>query len=199
MMTILVVMFGLEKVGLHRWLATLLGFIGVLLVVKPTTEGVSAAIIIALISALAVAVRDLLTKRIKDDVPSSIITLGTTIGVAKMGLLLGLGNVIWSWILPNTASPLLFLPWQTLHLQPTMLLLLAAVFVTCGNFAIIMAFRNTDISLISPFRYSVMIWAVVADYLAFDYWPDLWAQIGMILIVISGIYTVRSERQRQDA
>ena len=196
MMTILVVVFGLEKVGLHRWLATLLGFVGVLLVVKPTTEGVSAAVVIALISALAVALRDLLTQKIKNDVPSSIITLGTTLGVAQMGLLLGLGHVIFAWARPSASAPLLFLPWQPLHMEATILLLLAAICVTCGNFAIIIAFRNTDVSLISPFRYSVMIWAVIAGYVVFQEWPDAWAKAGMVLIILSGIYTLKSEKSQ---
>jgi drug/metabolite transporter (DMT)-like permease len=194
-MTLIVVIFRLEKVGLHRWLATIIGFIGVLLVVKPSAEGVNSAIIIALISALAVACRDLLTRRIPNDIPSSVITLGTTLGVAEMGLLLGLGHMIFAFIWPGTPAPLVLAPWQALGAYETVLLMCAATLVTIGNFAIILAFRNTDVSLISPFRYSVMLWAVIVGYLVFQEWPDWIAQIGMALIVIAGVYTLRVERR----
>jgi drug/metabolite transporter (DMT)-like permease len=188
MMTLIVVIFRMEKVSWQRWAATLLGFVGVLMVVKPSTEGVSSAVWIALISALAVACRDLVTRRIPSDIPSSVITLATTLAVALMGALLGAVEIFT----PAFSSPST-LPWQVLSTFHTVLLISAALLVTLGNFAIVLAFRNTDISLVSPFRYSVMIWAVIGGYFAFQEWPDWIAQIGMVLIVISGVATLRSQ------
>jgi drug/metabolite transporter (DMT)-like permease len=167
------------------------------MVVKPTMEGVSAAAGIGLICAFAVACRDLVTRRIASDVPSSIVTLATTIAVALMGGVIGgiMGLVdLFHHVAPHASVHV----WQPLESTHVLLLLCAAFLITLGNFAIIIAFRGTDISLISPFRYSVMIWAVIGGFFVFQEWPDWIAQIGMLLIVISGVATLRSQEMREE-
>ena len=69
--------------------------------------------------------------------------------------------------------------------------------MTSGNFAVIIAFRGTDVSAVSPFRYSNMPLAIVLGLVVFGHVPDLLAAVGIALIVASGIYTIHRERVRQ--
>ena len=89
-MTLLAAAFGLERIGWRRFLAVLVGFSGVLLVVKPSTEGLSAYATLAVISAALVALRDLLTRYIDSVIPSAVIALVTAVAGAFTGVLLGM-------------------------------------------------------------------------------------------------------------
>jgi drug/metabolite transporter (DMT)-like permease len=74
-----------EAVGWRRWLAVLIGFIGVALVIQPTGEGVNIYAISALLCAIFVAFRDLITRQLHDSIPTSVVTFGSTISVCLAG------------------------------------------------------------------------------------------------------------------
>ncbi len=75
----------------------------------------------------------------------------------------------------------------------------ASLFVLIGNYAIIEAFRAADLSVVSPFRYSVIVWAVIVGYFMFGDVPSLLAFVGLGLILASGVYTIHRERVRRRA
>lgn len=183
LMTLMTVALGIERVGWRRWVAILVGFAGVLLIVRPSPAGVEPAVVFVLITAFLVAVRDLMTRRIGDDIPTPVITLTTTVAVGLVGLMATLSG----------GEAAAFRP---LMLRETLYLAAAAVFVTTGTLAIIAAFRNTDVAVVGPFRYSVILWAIVLGFLIFGDFPDGWAMLGIALIVGAGIYTVHRERLR---
>jgi drug/metabolite transporter (DMT)-like permease len=85
------------------------------------------------------------------------------------------------------------LPWQPLNGHLVLLLAGAALTVLLGNVAIIVAFRDVDVSAVSPFRYTVIVWAVLAGILIFGEFPEPSAWIGILLIVGSGLYTLYRE------
>lgn len=172
-------MLGIERVGWRRWLAICVGFAGVLIIVRPTADGFNVYSLVALASAVLVGVRDLLTRRIGVNIPSSVVTFSTTAVVCLMGWLIGLAEV-----------------WQPLQLKPTLFLIAAAVFVALGNYAIIVAYRDADVSLVSGFRYTVLVFAIVIGVAVWGEWPDLPALAGAGLIVGSGLYTLRRQRVR---
>ena len=178
-LTLMAVALGIERVGWRRWSAILLGFSGVLLVVKPSPSAFNLYAGLALSSAVLVAVRDLATRFIGGHVPTLIVTLSTTTAVGLAGLALGMGEV-----------------WQPLGRREVMLLLAAAVLVTLGNLSIITAFRVADVSTVSPFRYSIVIFSIVLGFLVFDEWPDRASAFGIALIVGSGLYTIHREQVR---
>jgi drug/metabolite transporter (DMT)-like permease len=179
-LTLMTVAFGIERVGWRRWCAVFVGFAGVLLVVKPSPTGFDIYGWIALAAAAVVAGRDLVTRLIGDHIPSVVVTLSTTSAVGLAGLLVGLGE-----------------EWQPLATREVLLLLSAAVLVTLGNLAIIVAFRGGDVSVVSPFRYSIVVFAVALGFLVFGEWPDAIAWLGTALIVGSGVYTMHGERLRR--
>jgi drug/metabolite transporter (DMT)-like permease len=172
-------MLGIERVGWRRWLAICVGFAGVLIIVRPSADGFNVYSLVALASAVLVGVRDLLTRRIGVDIPSSVVTFSTTAVVCLMGWLIGLAEV-----------------WQPLQLEPTLFLIAAAVFVALGNYAIIVAYRDADVSLVSGFRYTVLVFAIVIGVAVWGEWPDLPALAGAGLIVGSGLYTLHRQRVR---
>lgn len=184
MMTLMMVALGIARVGWRRWSAICVGFAGVLLVVRPSTAGVDSAVLNALACAALVAIRDILTRRIATDVPSAVIAFTTTVTVGLTGLGLALAEGVHDSMRPLQPLPALYL-------------LGAAVFATLGNYCVIAAFRRGDAEVVGVFRYSVILWAILAGWVVWGDLPDLVAAAGIALIVASGIYTIHRERVRE--
>jgi drug/metabolite transporter (DMT)-like permease len=169
-----------EPVGWRRWLAIIAGFIGVLIIVRPGVEGFNQFSLLALVSVIFCAVRDLATKRIPAPIPSLFITLLTTVTVTTAGaaIVVPLGG----WTPPSGRA--------------LGLLALAAVLLLIGYQCVIMALRSGDISAVAPFRYSALLWAMLLGYLVFGDVPDAMMVTGASIIVLSGLYAFYRERQR---
>lgn len=178
----LAVVFGMERVGWRRTLALTVGFIGVLFVVKPGAASFNSAALVALLSTLLVACRDLATRTIGDDVPSTVVSLTTTVLVGTVALGYGLTE-----------------QWLPVWRLETVYVALAAVLVTVGTFFIISAFRRTDVGVISQYRYAIIVFATLLGYLVWGDVPDLFAFLGIGLIVGSGLYTMHRQRVRPDS
>lgn len=161
-----------EQVGWRRWTATLVGFAGVVVVARPGAEGLNEWVIVALVCAIIIAFRDLVTRRLSPHIPSIVVTLTTTVFVGLAGF---------------AAAP--FEIWVPLTWPLVAALAASAVLVTGGNYFIIQAFRQGEVSVVSPFRYAVVIWAMAAAYLVWGDLPDGWDLAGGALIVGSGLYT----------
>lgn len=181
-MTLMMVALGLERVGWRRWGAIIVGFVGVLLIVQPTPEGFNISVLFALSAAVLVSIRDLVTRRIADDIPSPVIAASTTMAVGLAGFAIGFarGEEWAPFLVPETG-------W----------LVVAAVLVTMANLSIVMAFRNVEVSVVSPFRYAVVVFALLLGYLVFGDLPNLLAMAGMGLVVGAGIYMIHRERVRR--
>ncbi|KAF0120435.1 MAG: hypothetical protein FD152_4159 [Xanthobacteraceae bacterium] len=170
-----------EQVGWRRWSAVIAGFLGMLLVVKPGGAGFVAgsATAMALASVVFCAVRDMVTRFIDPRIPTIVITLTTCVAVGGFGAAM---IPFQGWVAPTTTHVLI--------------LLAAATVVVVGNHAMILAFRGVEVSLVSPFRYSVMVWAIVSGITVFGEWPDMASWAGILLIVGAGLYTLHRERVR---
>lgn len=170
-----------EKVGWRRWLAIFAGFGGMLLVIRPEGQSGGWPVALAIFSALGVAVRDTLTNRIPAGVPNLVISVSSTIGGMIGGGMLAAGTGQWA----------------PMDMHVILALMAAALFVVVGNFAIILAFRGVELSAVSPFRYTVIIWAVLMGGFVFGQWPAPIALIGIAMIGLSGLYTLHRERMRR--
>ncbi len=175
----LAALLGVEKVGWRRWLAVLVGFLGVLLVVKPGAAGFNLFALVAAGSAFLVAVRDLVTRRIAAGIPSPVIAFGSTGMVWLVGLAYSLGQ-----------------PWAPVGGREALLLAGAGVLVALGNYQIIVAFRDGEVSTVSALRYTVLLFSLVLGYAIWGDWPDPLAMLGAALIVGSGLYAMHRERVR---
>ncbi|MCZ8182019.1 MAG: DMT family transporter [Beijerinckiaceae bacterium] len=174
------VLFG-EQIGWRRWSAVVVGFGGMLLVVRPGGTGIPLlALVLAIYSVIGVGLRDLLTRRIPMDIPSVVIALTSTLGTLLGGLVLVIATGIWR---PFGMTELLYTAG-------------AATFVILGNLAMIEACRDVELSVVSPFRYVVIVWAVLLGIFVFGEWPAPIALLGIALIGASGLYTLHRERVR---
>ncbi|MDF1720850.1 MAG: DMT family transporter [Minwuia sp.] len=177
-MTLAAALFLKEPVGVRRYTAIGVGFIGVLLIVRPGTEGFNIYSLVALTTVIFVVLRDLSTRRLARSVPTIFVTLITSIAVT---------------VLSGTIS--IFQGWA--EIQPGNLYLIAgaALFVSFGYVFIVMGMRVGDIAFISPFRYSMLVWALLIGLFVFGDIPRPLTLLGAAIIVASGIYTFYRERK----
>ncbi|KAF0227715.1 MAG: hypothetical protein FD175_2628 [Beijerinckiaceae bacterium] len=176
------VLFG-EKVGWRRWSAVVAGFCGMLLVVRPGGAIPLSALALALLSVIGVAFRDIVTRRIPAEIPSVIVAITSTLGTLVGGTLISGIDAGWRPVTPDLV----------------LLMASAAAFVILGNYAMIEACRDVELSVVSPFRYAVMLWAVLLGIVVFGDWPAPVALAGIALIGASGLYTLHRERIRRKA
>jgi drug/metabolite transporter (DMT)-like permease len=167
-----------ETVRWRRWMAVIAGCAGMLLVIRPGGASFSLAGGLALLATFGIAARDLLTKRVPAHIPSQVIALGTTIASMLTGFAISL-----------------FLPWQAWSLPAFLACIGAAFTVAAGNYAVIIAFRDSEVSVVSLYRYTSILWAVIAGYLVFGDVPTVLSLLGIALIVASGLYTLHRERE----
>jgi drug/metabolite transporter (DMT)-like permease len=168
-----------EIVYWRRWTAIAVGFAGVLCVVKPTPSAFDAWALLGILCAFASASRDLLTRRLDPRIPTIVVSFMAAVAATIAGALLGL----WE-------------SWRALAPAEVGLLAVAAVLLATGNFLVVIAFRGPEISVVAPFRYSILLWAGIAGFIVFGEVPDRWSLTGAALIVGSGVYALHREAVR---
>jgi drug/metabolite transporter (DMT)-like permease len=178
-MTLFAALFMAERVRGARWLAVGFGFLGVLLVIQPRAEGFNAWALVCLLGTLFHAARDLMTRRIHAGIPSILITLSTAVAVT---------------VVSGVSS--LFQGWMPFGLFEFGLLALASVFLTGGYYFIINSMRHGEMTLVAPFRYSGLLFALVLGYLVWGEVPNTLAWFGIALLIGSGLYVLVSEKRR---
>lgn len=159
-----------EQVGIHRLGAVVVGFVGILVVMRPGTEAMHWAAILPLIVALSDACRDLITRRLTRDESSLRIIFTTAVLLA----LAGGATAIWDWHAPRPAD----LAWFGL----------SAVCFVVANFFMVEAFRHAQVVVVAPFRYSIIVWATLSGFLFWGEIPDRYVVAGIAIVVAAGIY-----------
>ncbi|WP_199260477.1 DMT family transporter [Paracoccus binzhouensis] len=165
-----------ERLGWRRLLAIGIGFLGVLLILRPGTGAFDRWSAVALVSMLLIVLRDIATRRCSARLASSGIAFYAALAVMLTGFVLGTGE---SWRVPTAAE--------------FALLLAAALFLTVGYITAVATMRVGEISFVAPFRYSSLVWAVLLGLAVFGDWPDPWTWAGSLLVVGAGIYTILRE------
>jgi drug/metabolite transporter (DMT)-like permease len=166
-----------EHVGWRRMLAILIGFAGVLIIIRPGTDGFDVYSIWVLVAVAASVLRDIATRSVAKSTPSLMIALFTAIGVTLMG-----------------AATAMFEPWRPVSGQSLGLLATTSVFLVVGYYGVVTAMRVGDIGFVSPFRYTVLLFSITGGALVFGEYPDTYTLIGAAFIVASGVYTIYRER-----
>jgi drug/metabolite transporter (DMT)-like permease len=169
-----------ESVGWRRWLAVVAGFTGVVLVIQPTAEGINVFAVAALACAALVAVRDIVTRGLDPAIPTALVTFTTTLSVCAAGFV---GAPLETWHKP---TPYGFA-----------LLAASAVLVSLANIFIIRAFRGTEVSVVAPFRYAGVFWAIVLGFAIWGDIPNALAIVGTVILVASGLYIMHREALRR--
>lgn len=176
-----VIAFG-ERFGAGRWVAIATGFAGVLLVVQPSGAAFNAYALLCLAGTLLHASRDLVTRTIAHSIPSILITFSTAVSVTLLSGLWGL-----------------FQDWQPVTWRQLALLAGASVFLSGGYFLLTVAMRAGEMSLVAPFRYAGLLFAVVIGYVVWGDVPNVLAWMGIALLVAAGLTILRGGRRTAPA
>ena len=166
-----------ERVDRARWLAIALGFAGVLLVVQPATDGFNVYAWMCLLATLIYAFRDLLTRKISSATPSILVTLATA-------------GVVWLM----AAVVMAFQGWMPMQGRELGWLSLSSLLVSTGYYALIAAMRHGEMTVIAPFRYVGLLWAVLLGYFVWGTLPNAMGWCGIALLIGAGLYMVRQQR-----
>nr|WP_321457516.1 DMT family transporter [uncultured Cohaesibacter sp.] len=174
-----------EQVGPRRWIAVLIGFVGVLAIVRPGLDGFNFYSLFAVAAVIFAAARDLVTRKIRSDISLWVVTL-TTMVVSTIG-----GGILSLVQVSVTGDQ----GWLPLSSQNLLFLAGAALFLTLGQFYVSIAMQNGEVSVVSSFRYVSMPIALIYGYLIWHEVPDMLTWFGIFLILVSGIYTIYRERK----
>jgi len=172
-----------EQVGWRRWLAILIGLVGVMIIIRPGADSFDPNILLAVAAAIGLSLRDLATRPVPKSVPTTLLASYSFAAVALAGLVMM--PVAGGFVPP---SPV------------TWLLVLAGVLMgMIAYFAITSAMRVGDISVVTPFRYTRLVFAFVIALVVFDEALDAWTLLGVTIVIATGLYSLWRETRTRDA
>ena len=176
--TILSIFFLKEKVGFHRWAAVIIGFFGVLIIIRPGFIEINFSSFAAIGAGISYAFYMIYTRKLSFT-DSAFVTLLFT-GVV--------GCILISLVVPFF--------WTNLDLRQLLLLILLASIGTLGHFLIILSLRLGEASKLAPLGYFEISTNIFVGYVFFNDLPDIWIYLGLTLIVLSGIYIFIRENNK---
>lgn len=171
-----------EKVGWRRWSAILVGFGGVLLIIRPGLDGFDINSLFAVQGVIGLGIRDLATRKVPKTTSSMQISFLAFLTLIPTGVVL------------------LLVSGEDMIMPSTSLWLLIGVATTLGTvsyYAIVAAMRVGDVGFVTPFRYTRLLFAMVIGVLVFAEQPDTLMLLGSAIIVGSGVFTVWRERKQR--
>ncbi len=169
-----------ERMDLQRWLATIAGFVGVLLVMRPGTQGFHPAILLSLVQVVLYALFNMLTRQMAATETPQAMQLMSAVGAAV--LLAPLALLHWQW----PASP-----------QTWGLLLLCGLFGGLGHLFMAMAHRYASAAVLGPYMYQQILYMTLWGWLVFNQVPDAFVVAGALVVVASGLYLLWLEFSRR--
>ena len=166
-----------EKVRWRRWSATIVGFIGVLVMVRPGSGSLQPGAAVALLNALASATSILLVRRLSDsEKPLMILTQ-----FALFSTLLLAGPAIWFWKWPSAWG------WA--------LAIGVSISATIGQYFWVQAFAVGEMSAVAPFDYLRLPFAVFVGWMIWSEMPVIWTYVGAAIVIASALYIAYRESQ----
>lgn len=168
-----------EHVGIRRWSAVMIGFIGILIIIRPGFQELNPGVFLALSSGASLALYLLLTRRIAGSAPAMVTTFHTSLmGAAMMTV-----AVAFIWEPPTPAQWGLFV--------------LLSLIANGGHYLIVKAYDHAEASLLAPLAYTEMVMAVAAGWYFFGDFPDFWTFVGVGILISCAIYISWRERVRK--
>ncbi|WP_254442548.1 DMT family transporter [Ruegeria arenilitoris] len=166
-----------EQVGIRRWSAVVIGFLGTLIVIRPGMGVIHPASILLIVAASAFAMRQVLSRILAGEDRTR-----TTVAY----------TAIVSWGLLTLPLPFV---WQTPSSGLDLVLLLGmAVLAAAAEVLVIMALDAAQAVVVAPVQYSLLIWGTIYGFFVFGQLPDSWTWLGAAIIVATGLYTLNRER-----
>ena len=168
-----------ERPEAARWFASIAGFIGILILVRPSSSIFHPATLLLVVAALCNALYFLMTRKLADESVYTTLYYSALVGTVALSLAL---------------------PWQFDVATPTLrdgvLFLLLGLFAGLGHWFVISAFLLVSATMLTPFIYLQMVWATSYGFAIFGQLPDRWSALGMAIIIASGLWLALQERVR---
>jgi drug/metabolite transporter (DMT)-like permease len=165
-----------EHVGWRRWTAVVIGFIGVLLALRPTTATFTGPALIAVAGSIVYAFSLMATRALRD-IPNTVLTTGQLFGSLTIGLI--------------------FLPvgWKTPTLVDLSIVVVIAAFATVALYSLNRAVILAPVTVVTPFQYTMIVWAIIFGYWVFGDVPDPQTLAGAVIIIGAGLYIFLREQK----
>ncbi len=176
-LTLFAAFFYGETIGWRRITAVLVGFLGVMLIIRPGYQGFSIYSLYVVGAVAACVVRDLVTRNLGNEIPALFITFVTALFVTLTGAVLALTQ---EW-----------LPVKPAHI---MVLSASSLFLLAGYYFTVVSMRVGDIGFVAPFRYSILLFTMIGGAIVYQEYPDMMTLAGAAIVVATGIYTLYRER-----
>jgi len=173
--TVLSIFLLSEKVGIFRWLAVLIGFIGVIIIAEPGFKGMNYLYFLPLIFCIGMAFVTITIRKLSTTEPIWLISMFFTITIS----ITGLATIPMGWIMPNFQD----------------FILLALIGVTGGsaNLFLTQSYKLSEVSLVAPLKYLALIFAIIFGYLIWNEIPTIKTLIGSSLVVLASLIIFRRE------
>ncbi len=191
--TIMAVPFLGETIGWQRWAAVCIGLLGVVVMMQPGMGVFEPASLLALMAAISYASAIIATRKLGNTTNGGTVTLFSTVFFMLCGGVLGL---IFAGAESGSAHPsvaFLFHPWVWPEGRDWLLLMGLGCISAVGFYALTQAYRLADASVVTPFEYTYLPWAVLWGYVFFGALPGLHTWIGLVLIVGAGLFVIYRE------
>jgi drug/metabolite transporter (DMT)-like permease len=167
-----------EHVGLRRWITVFIGFVGVMIIIRPGLQAFNIGVLYALGAGTSSACYYLITRKLAGRADAMVTTFQTSV-IGAVALTFAMPFL---WIIPNGQ-------------QWTLLILLGGIAIA-GHYCVTRAFDFAEASLLSPFNYTEMIMAIAAGWWFFNDFPDRWTFVGVTILIGCAIYISYRERSR---
>ncbi len=166
-----------EHVGWRRWIAIGIGFLGVMIIIRPGSSGFDSYTLMVVVSVLFAASRDVITRRLPKALPSLLVSGATTVTIAILGIVST--QVQGNW---QAVSGVQFATMGT-----------AAFFLFFGYQFIVLAMRTGEVAYVVPYRYTSLLWAVIFGYFVFSEVPDFYTVLGSSIVISTGLFALYRE------
>lgn len=177
--TLLSILVLKEKVGVHRWMAVVVGYCGVALAMMPWSGGELKGYLLILVASISYSALFISGKYLAKTESVTSLVLSYNLGVGVVSL------VLLPWF------------WQNIELQMYFGVLLLAIFAAAGHFAMTKAFSIAEASQITPFEYTGVLWTLLYDIVIWQVFPSQYTLTGAIVIIASSLYVIRREQVQQ--
>ena len=167
-----------EKVGIRRWSAVVVGFLGVLVMTRPGSGIFDPAALIPLAAAFFLGLAMVMVRSLSRSEHSASIVFYFTITATVVSAL----SLPWQWVTPD---------WSGLGILVTI-----GLIGGCAQFTMTQAFRMAPAALVAPFEYLALVFAMGYGFLIWAEIPDLWLIVGAVIVMASGIYILHREAVR---
>jgi drug/metabolite transporter (DMT)-like permease len=161
-----------ERVSTKTWIAIFIGFIGVLIILRPTSSIFDPKALLPLVAAFALGLYQIITKKVSEYDPTEVSLFYTSV----------VGIIIMSFLASSF--------WKPIDSSSYVLFLAIGVFFSLGIYLQIIALSKARASIVQPFHYTLIFWAIILGYIFYDDIPDLFTLIGALVITISGIFVL---------